>query len=169
MLFRSADQVDLDSVPGDGTGDDHDVASLTVTPRRVGPDVDLELSLTVSPASILVDSDASLTLTVTNRGQNEATGVVISFVVPNALDLDSSGTPGFSGSAWSVGSVPAGTQRTATVTVTGDRDGTYSISAEVSSVDQPDVDSTPGDGTGDDHDQVALAVLEEEKIGRAHV
>lgn len=81
---------------------------------------DLKLNKTVSPSTVTRGGTAIYTLTVTNESNVDAAGVQVKDSLPARLTLVSShasqGT--FTGGIWNVGTLPANTTATLTITVT---------------------------------------------------
>ncbi len=142
----AADQVDLDSTPGNGAGED-DEAAAAINAQ----DVDLSLTTSASTTSPQVGETFQLTVTLRNTGEDAATGVTVTDAVTAAgLTFVSADLTGGQGSydptsgVWTVGQVDAGAAPLVLVlTVRADGPGTFVSDAEVSAADQFDVDSTP--------------------------
>ncbi|MCP4945456.1 MAG: DUF11 domain-containing protein, partial [Planctomycetaceae bacterium] len=154
-----ADQEDPDSTPGNGTDSEDDQSSVTVTPQQA----DLELSKAVDNAQANVGQDVVFTIVVSNQGPNAATNVVVTDQLPDGITFKSGQTPqGSSYNAgtgvWDVGAIPAGAQRTLTIIGRVDSSVPQANMAQVSSVDQYDPDSTPGNGVELEDDQQTVTV-----------
>lgn len=161
----AAAQTDVDSTPGNratAPGED-DTATATVTP----PVVDLSLTKTVNNASPNVGQNVIFTVIVTNSnaaGTANATNVAVTDLLPAGLTFVSStqtqGTYTSGTGIWTVGAVNAGGTATLTVTATATTVGAKTNSAEVTAVDQADLDSTPGNkATAPNEDDTASAVV----------
>lgn len=138
-------------------------------PPPLGPSIiDLELDKSVSPATVTLGGTAVFTISLTNVGPDDATGVVVTDVLPVGVTFVSSSDPAYNGSTWTVGNVAVGQVLTLDITVTADLAGPFTNIAEVTAADQTDSDSVPGDGGGDDYDEAILdtvAVLATGSIG----
>ena len=146
----------VDLTPGDETpvvkpGDDCDEA--VIPPPGSGELIDLSLAKLVdgeSTINVSVGDTVTYSLTVANAGPDDATGVVVEDTLPPGVTFieqtGGDGTLSADGSTWTVGSVPAGDSATVTFTATVDSAGTHTNVAEITEVDQPDTDSTPGNG-----------------------
>ncbi len=155
-----ADQEDVDSTPGDGTGDDWDDAAVEATAGEDGELIDLELTLTANPTQVTVGESSTFTVDLVNQGPDDATGVAVTVDCPAEITYVShSGAGAFdaTGGAWTVGDLGAGAAVALEIRMTVDSDGLWVCAAEVTAADQDDVDSTPGDGTGDDWDEATVA------------
>jgi uncharacterized repeat protein (TIGR01451 family) len=132
-----------------------------VTPQVV----DLSLTKTVNTTSPNVGKPVFYTITVHNDGPNTATNVTVKDVLPPGLLLVSTvtanGSYDFSTGIWTL-ATPLASGESATLTirarVTVLAVGGVTNYAQVNSVDQFDIDSTPGNNsiTEDDDDQVRV-------------
>lgn len=142
----AADQEDLDSTPGAPAGeDDEATAPLTVA------DLDLVIDKTGSTASPLVAGAVVYTITVTNNGPGDATGIVITDVIPAGATYvsDDGGSQGGVVFAdplvtWTVGALLSGASATLTITVTADGPVgvTVTNTADISVLTEVDGDAT---------------------------
>ncbi|NND04598.1 MAG: DUF11 domain-containing protein [Acidimicrobiia bacterium] len=153
-----ADQEDVDSTPGDGQGDDWDDATVTVTPT--GDDlIDLELTKSANPTSLAVGDETTWTVDLTNQGPDNATGVEVTVTPPSGVTYISHTGDGSFDSAtglWIVGDLAVGARVSLDIVTVVDVEGELTCEAEVTAADQEDIDSTPGDGTGDDWDDATV-------------
>ena len=155
----ASDQSDPDSSPANNDPSEDDQGSATVG----GTSIDLSVTKTVMPHTIRAGENATYTVTVRNDGSLDATGVVISDVLPAGLTFVSDNPAGaynMAGSNWAVGDVPIGTSRTLVVEVTATADGSFANTAQVAAANEPDLDSTPAnnDPNEDDQDSALLTV-----------
>ncbi len=142
------DAADPDSTPGNGPNGEDDEDSVTVT---VSPSADLSLTKT-RDAGPAANGDTSFTLTVTNSGAATATGVTVLDQPPagatfvSASANTSAGVDGtFAGgtNTWTVPSLPTGA--IAVMHVVYRTNGAPGFNAaQVSAMNEHDVDSTPG-------------------------
>ena len=166
--------------PGDDTpvvkpGDDCDTA--TIPPPGSGSEsIDLSLGKLVngvSTTTVPVGATVTYSLAVSNAGPDDATGVVVEDTLPPGVTFveqtGGDGTLSADGSTWTVGSVPAGDSATVTFTATVDSAGTHTNVAEITEADQPDTDSTPGNGcegaAGSEDDCAEATVIADEAAG----
>ena len=166
----SHDGPDIDSAPnnddGDQSEDDEDNAQITV-----GEFVDVELTKVVDSATANAGDQVTFTITATNNAANantDATGVQITDTLPSGLTFVSatpSGNGTFNNGVWSlVDSLAPGTSETLSVVATIDSsvvgDTKLTNVAEVSALNEQDVDSTPNNDDGDQsEDDEAMAML----------
>ena len=152
----TADQDDIDSTPGNGTENDEDDADCTTVIRD---GIDLELD---KAADGPTDGQITYTISVFNNDANAtvaATGVEVSDELPAGVSfVSASASQGsYSNGTWTVGTIELGA--TATLTLVADVLNASDMRncAEVSAANEPDVDSTPGNGTeaGEDDDDCA--------------
>lgn len=127
---------------------------------------DLALTKTVDNPTPNNGTNAVFTVTATNQSlAGDATNVVVQDYLPAGLTyvsgdggvatVESSGTI-----TWTVGTLAVGASATLNITATVGGVGTYTNVAEVFSMDQNDVDSTPGNGAAgaleDDYDTATV-------------
>ncbi len=151
----AANEDDVDSTPGDGQGDDWDNAAVTATPV-----IDLELFKDAVPAQVQVGEQTTFTITVVNQGPSAASGVVVTDTLPAGVSYVSDNGGGAfdpATGAWTIGDLPFGGSDALSIVVTVDDVGTFTNVAEVTAANEDDVDSTPGDGQGDDWDDAVVA------------
>jgi uncharacterized repeat protein (TIGR01451 family) len=148
----AADQPDVDSTPSndDGTEDDHDTVSIN------GLQVDLSLTKTVDDQTPDLGTTVSYTLELANAGPSDATGVVVMDELPVGVEWvtdTSGGAYDPSTGLWTVGSLASGDTVAIDIEVMTISPGAITNVAEVVEVDQPDVDSSPGNGDPDEDDR----------------
>ncbi|MGI9470757.1 MAG: DUF11 domain-containing protein, partial [Rubripirellula sp.] len=155
---QSADQPDVDSTPGNGIESEDDQDSATIE----APQIDLELTKTADKTSVVVGEQVVFTVSLTNQGPSEATGVVVedflpagvSFVTSNATQGSYSSQSGL----WTIGTVAQGASTTLTLTGRVDTPGDKTNTAQVNAADQPDLDSTSGNGIESEDDQDSVTI-----------
>lgn len=140
----------LNVLAGDGvTVVKSELIRITVHPLTIS----LMLSKGVNDATPNVGDTIVYTVTVTNSGPNSASNMIITDTLPGSgFSLTGSGASqgGFANPTWTVGPVSSGNVATLTLTGTVTGASAFTNEAEVTSVDQDDPDSTPGDGMGND-------------------
>ncbi len=149
---------DPDSTPGNNQVGEDDQSSITIDAPAAA---DLSVSVTADDTTPAANQQVTFTITVANGGPDQATGVVVTDLLPTGLtyvsDNPSVGTYDETTGIWTVGSVNSGA--TATLTIVATVTGTLPIvnSAQVTAANEFDPDSTPNDGQGDDFDSETLA------------
>lgn len=163
-----AAKLDSDSDPdnddGDASEDDEDCASVTVSASRI----DLEVTKTVSDPAPNVNDVVTYTVTVVNRGNVDATNVELKDTLPSAISFDAfvgvppgsavhasnviTWNPPTIGYVGCTGGSCEPSTFTLEYTATVSSAGTHTNCAEVTAATETDIDSTPNDGTGDEHD-----------------
>ena len=152
----AADNTDPDSTPGNGVTTEDDYSSIGTTPTAVS---DIELSKAVDNTTPLVGSNVVFTLEVSNGGPSDATGVVVTDLLPTGYTYVSDDGVGayVSGTGiWTVPAITNGNTATLNITATVNATGVYTNIAEVTASDNLDLDSTPANGvtTEDDYDEI---------------
>ncbi|MDJ0703489.1 MAG: GEVED domain-containing protein [Leptolyngbyaceae cyanobacterium MO_188.B28] len=122
---------------------------------------DLEVIKAVDNPNPNVGENITYQITVENKGDDNATGVVISDVLPSQVSYVShtgTGTYNPSTGDWTVGNLNVGNSETLEITVSVDSVGTFSNTASVKTADQTDPDSTPGNNDPNEDDQDSVSV-----------
>jgi uncharacterized repeat protein (TIGR01451 family) len=118
-------------------------------------DADLSLSLVASAVDPPVGSDVTLAVTAANAGPLDATGVGVRVTLPPNLDLQSvvGGPYDPATGLWSPGGLASGASALLTLVARVTDSTPATVVAEVMTSNQPDPDSTPGNGAPaeDDH------------------
>ncbi|AFY65090.1 conserved repeat domain protein [Geitlerinema sp. PCC 7407] len=152
-----SDQPDPDSTPGNGSTTEDDRASVTI-PARVA---DLSITKTVDNTAPNVGEVITFTVTLANAGPDTATNIEVSDPIPagltNVTVTPATGTYDNNTGLWSLPSLGVGAQTTLTVSGTVGPDA-ITNTAQVSSTDQTDPDSTPGNSSADEDDQAGVIV-----------
>jgi uncharacterized repeat protein (TIGR01451 family) len=156
------------------TGFDDDGFEFTVADdAEVGfsPVIDLETTITVDPGAVTVGDTTLFTVTVTNQGPSPATGTAFTVVLPVELtylghvtvwsDVDR-GHAAYDTATGLVllGDLGVGESIQLVMTVLATDPGAFTVPAEVVAADQPDLDSIPADGTGDDYAEDTVSVTQ---------
>jgi large repetitive protein len=160
----AADQLDVNSTPGNNDPDEDDQDSVTISPEGDEPEfIDLSLTKTVDQPAPAVGENVLFTITVSNLGPNNATGIEVTDLLPTGLDFvsatPSQGTYDDETGIWIVGELNAEAAATLELVVTAAELGSRVNSAEVTAADQPDLNSTPGNNDPDENDQDSIVVL----------
>lgn len=109
---------------------------------------DLALEKTISTNSAMLGDIITFTIDVTNQGALTSTGVTVTDVFPVGLTYTGTNTAPagttFNGSVWNIGTITAGQTMTLTVDAEVTQEGVFINQAEISTMNEPDSDSTPG-------------------------
>ena len=150
--FGLADQAFADAPSVSGNEADPDLSNNAASvSTAVGPAADLSLTDSPSPTSVVRGDQFTYTLVAANAGPDDATGVVVTELLPAGLSFVSA-SPGCVNSAGvvtcSLGSVADDSSQTATIVVKALADGDQVDSASVSA-DQvdPDIGNNSAGGT----------------------
>jgi gliding motility-associated-like protein/uncharacterized repeat protein (TIGR01451 family) len=150
---------DPDSSVNNGITTEDDYASVTTTPI-LGADLSLTKIVVGGITTPLVGSQITFNVTVSNAGQEDATGVTVTDMLPTGYTFVSSNAtqgsynPGTG--IWTVGTVLRGDSETLQVTVTVNATGNYENIAEVATSNQTDPDSTPGNTVTTEDDYASV-------------
>ncbi len=158
--ITEANQVDIDSTPGNDDGDqsEDDEDNVLVEPLS---DTDIDLTKVVNDATPNTGDVVTFTITISNTGLIDATGVEITDYLPNGYSnvsgISNGGSLIGSNIVWSDLTVNIGQVIQLTFDAEVNATGDYYNIAEVTANDYPDTDSTPnnddGDQSEDDEDQ----------------
>ncbi len=159
----ASSQPDPDSTPGNGVAGEDDQDSATTTPVGVvTPKADLSLTKTVDAPAPRVGDVVTFTIRVTNDGPASATGVAVGDPLPAGLAFvaatASQGGYDATTGRWTVGAIASGATATLTIQARVTSTGTRTNVAEVIASDQPDPDSTPGNGIVGEDDRAEATV-----------
>ncbi len=161
----AADQADLDSTPAnhDPSLPAEDDEALAVVDAR---SIDLSVAATVlGTATPSLGDQVTLRVTVTNAGPDDATGVVVTDVLPAGLRyVSDTGAYDDATGRWPVGALAAGASASVDIVATVTATGRIVTFAQVAAADQPDADSTPAsqpaDATVPTEDDEDTAILD---------
>ena len=104
----AADQLDVDSTPGNNIPTEDDQDSVTIE----APQIDLSLTKGASPTTVVVGQNVTFTIDLANAGPSTATGVTVRDQIPAGISFVSSTATqgGYDAGTgiWTVGSVATG-------------------------------------------------------------
>ncbi|MBO0592892.1 DUF11 domain-containing protein, partial [Cellulophaga sp. E16_2] len=157
--ITASDNNDPNSTPNNGILAENDQDDQNTTPI---PLADLSLTKTVDNEFPDVSDNITFTLTLTNDGPSEATGVIVTDLLESGysyLSDDSGGIYNATSGIWSVGSLASDASLVLNITVGINTTGTYNNVAEVTSVNELDPDSAPGNNDINEDDQAEQKTL----------
>ncbi len=130
--------------------------------RRVTPgDSDLSVGVTADPLSVAIGASSTVTVTLQNAGLVRASATV-TITLPAGLSLQGAETDhgAFDGGTlvWSPGNVCVWDEATLTLELEGVADGSQAVTAEVTTSDRTDPDSTPDNHAPAEDDQASVSV-----------
>lgn len=124
---------------------------------------DLTLTKTVDNIAPVTATNVTYTITALNEGTEDATLVEVVDLLPSGLSfvsaIESQGSYDDMTGLWIVGTLAP--TSTATLSITASvtaATGSIMNAAEVTSMGEADLDSTPNDGKGDDHDTAEITI-----------
>ncbi len=149
----ASDNVDPNATAGNNvpTEDDQDNANTVPVPIA-----DVSLTKTVDKLVPDVGENVIFTLSVSNDGPSDATGVVITDLLPagyNYISDDSGGTYDNATGVWTVGTVANGATTLLNITADINPNGSYINVAELTAVNEIDPDSAPNNNDLNEDDQ----------------
>ena len=136
----------------------NNISILSTTPIK---EIDLELSHSFSDSQPVVGTTVVLDLSLVNNGPSTATGIEVSYQIPDGLTFVNS-TTDFDPSSgiWTIATLSAAQTNNLEIELLVEPEGSYNNEAEVIKADQSDVDSTPNNGSEDDFTSELLDVQE---------
>ena len=150
------------------TDDTNDSGSASIDGQPVVLDADLRLTKVVDDPAPQTGDQVTFTITLANDGPADATNVAVTDAVPAGLTFDSvtpsAGTYDSGTGVWTLASLAAGNDATLTIAATVTQAGTITNTAEVTASDQPDPDSTPGNGDAGEDDQASVTLVAAEPV-----
>lgn len=155
-----SDQPDNDSDPANGDPNEDDYASVPLNPQIA----DLALRKRADTNRPAIGGLVTFTIELTNEGPAPASGVQVAERLPTGLTYVSHTTtpptttydPG--AGIWNVGAIAVGETFALTLQARMGGTGPYVNTAQVSSSDQYDPDSTPGNNNPQEDDQASASV-----------
>jgi uncharacterized repeat protein (TIGR01451 family) len=149
----TSDQTDANSL------DNLIVGKNTVT-SILPTGIDLELEITTSNLNPAVDEEVTLTLTLTNKGPGTATTIKVKDNLPPELTFISTnaeqGSYDSNTGIWDVGNMRDNLSRTLNITALVSSSGSFNYTAEITSVFESDIDSSPNNNNADEDDQALI-------------
>ena len=123
---------------------------------------DLSLAFSASDTTPNIGTNVILTYTVAHNGPVTADGITVALPLPSGLSYVSDDGGGSYNSGTNVWTVPGSLANTSTslqITAFVNSSGSFAITGEISTSNQADPDSTPGNGntSEDDYDALTLA------------
>jgi uncharacterized repeat protein (TIGR01451 family)/gliding motility-associated-like protein len=148
------DQTDSDSTPNNDVPGEDDQDEVSVVPE---PLVDIAVTKTVDQLIPEVGEEILFTVTVQNEGPSDATNVVVTDLLASGYQLvnanPSNGTYNATNGSWVVGNLANGDSETLEIAVEVLSTGIYSNTAELTNINETDVDSTPNNNNESEDDQ----------------
>ena len=159
-------QFDVDSTPGNGAccvANEDDEAAYTINGSGPPPQfADLALSLASPQSAVSADGDFDVELTVGNDGPDPTSGVRIQLALPpGVLTTGADIPPGtqLSNAVWTVNRLNVGETQTLQLSLrTLDPQAGAVVTSEIVASNQPDPDSTPGNGAPGEDDRGVLVL-----------
>ncbi|WP_223710991.1 PKD domain-containing protein [Flavobacterium potami] len=151
----ASDLPDPNSIPNNGVPTENDYATAVTIP--IMQSADLSLTKTVNNPTPLVGSLVTFEIVVTNNGPQNTSGVTITDLLPSGYTFsgftNSTGTYNPVTGLWTIGNLANGSSQTLQISAIVNPSGDYSNTAEVTTSDVADPDSTPNnaDTTEDDY------------------
>ncbi len=142
----------------DGNGDPGD--NEVPTPITINQNADVALFVNINNKLPQVNDVVTIKVVVKNQGQTIATGVLVKDALPAGLDLTgSSGDGSYTAGTWTIGTIAVGDSAELFLTIKVVSMGVQYYTAEVSAMNEPDVDSNPNNGveTEDDFSRDCLS------------
>ena len=151
------DQLDEDSTPNNTTPTEDDQDQVVVVPRQL---VDISVSKAADTNTPNMGGTIVFTVSVANDGPSDATNVVVTDLLESGYEFISSTASNGSyqplNGSWTIGSLANGTTETLTIEATVVANGNYINMAELTDLNEEDVDSVPGNNNAAEDDQATI-------------
>ncbi len=151
--ITASDATDPDSAPGNNIPAEDDQDNQVTIPVAVA---NLSLDKTVDNEFPDVTQNVTFTLSLSNAGPSTATGITVSDLLPsgyNYLSDDGSGNYNNTTGDWTIASLAAGSSVALNITAGLNSSGNYANIAEVTTVNELDPNSSPGNNQSSEDDQ----------------
>ncbi|WP_298505669.1 gliding motility-associated C-terminal domain-containing protein [uncultured Maribacter sp.] len=153
----ASDQLDIDSTPNNDILAEDDQDDAVTIPRAL---VDVSVTNTASTLTPTVGQQIDFTITVTNDGPSDATTIVVTNLLPSGYDFvnatPSIGTYEPLNGSWTIGNLPTGITQTLVLTADVRITGTYTNTAELTDLEEFDIDSEPANNDDTEDDQATV-------------
>ena len=151
------DQLDIDSTPNNNILAEDDQDQVTTIPRQL---VDVSVTKTANTLTPNVGDQIDFTITVTNDGPSDATDVVVTDLLQSGYTfvsaVASNGTYQPLNGSWTIGNLPNGITENIVISATVLANGTYTNTAELTDLNEFDIDSEPGNNDDTEDDQETI-------------
>ncbi|MFD2588983.1 gliding motility-associated C-terminal domain-containing protein [Croceitalea marina] len=151
------DQLDEDSTPNNTIGSEDDQDEVVVTPRQM---VDISVTKSANTNTPNIGSNIIFTITVTNDGPSDATDVVVTDLLESGYEyvsaIPSVGTYEPLNGSWTVGNLANAVTETLTIEATVLTNGIYTNTAELTDLNEDDIDSLPANNDDTEDDQQTI-------------
>ncbi|NET03637.1 MAG: DUF11 domain-containing protein [Symploca sp. SIO2B6] len=141
---------------------DNEIINTIIVNPTVPASADLELTQTVDNPNPNVGDQINFTLTLTNNGPGVASGIQVTDLLPSGLSFVSAftlqGTYDSNTGIWDVGNLRDNLSRSLTITANVEDEGTIINNAEVTTVNEVDQDSNPGNNDPNEDDQASVTL-----------
>ena len=131
--------------------------------------IDLSLTSEVSDSTPSVGAVVTYTITVSNSSQlSDASGVTVSDVLPVGVSYVSHDGNGFNSTTgvWTIGALASGSSVTLSVRATVASAGAKTVTTQIATAIEPDLDSTPGNAaTINEDDNATVTITPSASIG----
>ncbi|MFA4872681.1 MAG: DUF11 domain-containing protein [Patescibacteria group bacterium] len=144
------------------------VRTTVEAPPPPAAGIDLSLTKSANPTSVQNDHETVFTIMVLNGGPEDASGVAVTDLIPNAfVYVADTGAGAYNKDTglWTVGSLAKNASSSIDIRVRARTTGTFENIAQVSAADQADVDSIPGNSNPNEDDQASATVKATEPPG----
>ncbi len=149
---ESSNLYDPDSTPGNNIGSEDDQDTAVVNTSQAA---DVRLEKNVDNATPGFGENVIYSITITNEGPDAATGLEVEDVLPASMNYVShtGGSYDVNSGTWSIGTLNAAASTTLNITATVNGTGSITNTAQVSAMNEYDIDSTPANNIGSEDDQ----------------
>lgn len=152
------DQLDIDSTPNNNITTEDDQDEVVVTPRQV---VDISVTKIADTMTPNIGGQIEFTVSVHNDGPSDATNIVITDLLESGYEFVSAvpttGTYEPLNGSWTVGNLANSDTETIIITANVLANGSYTNTAELTDLNESDIDSEAANNDDTEDDQETIA------------
>ncbi|MDT0539394.1 PKD domain-containing protein [Croceitalea sp. P059] len=150
-------ELDIDSTPNNDILSEDDQDDVVVSPRQL---VDISVTKIADNMTPNIGGQIEFTITVTNDGPSDATNIVVTDLLESGYEFvnatPSNGIYEELNGSWTIGDLDNGITETITITANVLANGTYTNTAELTDLNEFDIDSEPSNNDDTEDDQETI-------------
>ncbi len=152
-------ELDIDSTPNNDVLSEDDQDEVVVVPRQL---VDVSVTKVADNMTPNIGGQIEFTVTVTNDGPNDATNIVVTDLLESGYEFVSAapsrGIYEELNGSWTIGNLNNGVTETIIITANVLANGNYTNTAELTDLNEFDIDSEPSNNDDTEDDQETIEI-----------